>query len=68
MKNIGNYDGKCLVKVYVREKGNSRLNRRLAGFSKVFVPRGEEAAVNIALSRDVLSLFEDSSRLEIIVE
>ncbi len=68
VKNIGNYDGKCLVKVYVREKGNSRLNRRLAGFSKVFVPRGEETAVNIALSRDVLSLFEDSSRLEIIVE
>ena len=65
IKNTGERDGKRLVKIYLKEEGDERLNRRLAGFQKAFVRQREEILLRIPLSKDVLDLFEDVTKLKI---
>lgn len=47
--NIGNRDGAYVVQIYAHLQGNESFERRLAGFVKVFLKKGESAVVDVAL-------------------
>ena len=59
IKNTGNFDGKEVVQLYVSDKTNKtfRPEKELKGFEKVFVPKGQSAAVTFTLDERSLSWY-----------
>lgn len=53
IRNTGDFDGKEVVQVYVRDLTNTEIrpDKELKGFEKVFVKKGEEKTVKITLSK-----------------
>jgi beta-glucosidase len=47
--NTGNRDGAYVVQIYAHLQSNESFERRLAGFAKVFLKKGESAVVDVAL-------------------
>lgn len=66
--NEGDYDGSEVIKVFARDKNNSRLNCRLVGFQKVFLKRGEAMRVQVDICQDVMELFDDTSDIEFFIK
>lgn len=54
VKNIGNFDGAEVVKVYVKSPGYKELNRQLAGYGKVFLKQGEKKRLQITLCKEII--------------
>lgn len=66
--NEGDYDGSEVVKVFARDRNNSRLNCRLVGFQKVFLKRGESARIQVDICQEVMELFDDNSDIEFFIK
>ena len=61
VRNIGKYAGAEVVQLYIRDKEASlpRPEKELKGFQKVFLQPGESKKVNITISKDALSFYDD---------
>ena len=59
IKNVGNCDGAEISQVYVSDKESTifRPAKELKGFKKVFLKAGEEAAVEIELSKRAFAFY-----------
>jgi len=66
--NEGEYDGSEVVKVFARDRNNSRLNCRLVGFRKIFLKRGETARMQVDICQEVMELFDDKSDIEFFIK
>ena len=57
ISNVGDYDGKEIVQIYLGEKEVKEENaiKELKGFEKVFLKKGEKKRVNIAINEDAFS-------------
>lgn len=47
--NTGNRDGAHVIQIYAHLQSNEAFERRLAGFAKIFLKKGESAMVDVAL-------------------
>lgn len=61
VKNIGEYDGKETVQLYIRDKVASIMRpiRELKGYQKPFIKKGETASVIFELDKNSLGFYND---------
>lgn len=66
VKNTGNYDGKEVVQLYLRDVVGSvsRPMKELKGFQKVFLKKGEEKLVSFDIGIDDLKFYNSDLRFE----
>jgi beta-glucosidase len=59
VKNAGNYDGKEVVQLYIRDVVGSvsRPMKELKGFQKIFIKKGEEKLVMFEIGIDDLKFY-----------
>jgi beta-glucosidase len=62
--NSGNRDGGEIVQLYVKDEASSldRPDKELKGFDKVFLKPGESSVVNINLTKDAFSYYDDTKK------
>jgi beta-glucosidase len=56
--NTGNREGAHIVQIYAHLQSSESFERRLAGFAKVFLKKGESATVDVALEPLAFKCFE----------
>ena len=56
--NTGNREGAHIVQIYAHLQSSDSFERRLAGFAKVFLKKGESATVDVALEPLAFKRFE----------
>ncbi|MCW2120688.1 beta-glucosidase BglX [Flavobacterium sp. 7A] len=68
IKNIGNYDGKEVVQLYIRDLVGSvsRPVKELKGFQKIFLKKGEKQKVSFEISIEELKFY--NSDLKFVAE
>jgi beta-glucosidase len=68
VKNTGNYDGKEVVQLYIRDVVGSvsRPMKELKGFQKIFLKKGEEKQVTFEIGIDDLKFY--NSDLQFVAE
>ncbi len=68
VKNTGNYDGKEVVQLYIRDVVGSvsRPMKELKGFQKIFIKKGEEKLVMFEIGIDDLKFY--NSKLQFVAE
>jgi len=68
LKNTGNYDGKEVVQLYIRDVVGSvsRPMKELKGFQKVFLKKGEEKLISFDIGIDDLKFY--NSDLQFVAE
>lgn len=66
--NTGWYDGMCTVLLYLRSDDRPELNKQLAGFTKIFLKKGETKEVTLEICPEVMERFPDPENVEILVE
>ncbi len=61
VKNIGEYDGKETVQLYIRDKVASYIRplRELKGFQKPFIKKGESVTLNFRLGHEELGFYNE---------
>lgn len=64
VKNIGEYDGKETVQLYIRDKVASMMRpmRELKGYKKVMIHKGETANLEFELGYDKLGFYTDTGK------
>lgn len=68
VKNVGNYDGKATVQIYIRDlyATMSRPLKELKGFEKIFLKKNETKTVEFELGFDELAFYDANK--EFVVE
>ena len=63
VKNTGNFDGKEIVQLYVRECSPkiARPVKELKGFKKIFLKKGEEKSVEFTLDRRAFAYWDEKN-------
>ncbi len=63
VKNTGNFDGKEIVQLYVRECSPkiARPVKELKGFMKIFLKKGEEKSVEFTLDRRAFAYWDEKN-------
>lgn len=68
VKNTGDFDGKAVLKVYLKSKGYPELNRQLAGYKKVFLKQNEEKEVVVPICDEWIRQLSVYGELEMEME
>lgn len=68
VKNIGEYDGKETIQLYIRDKVASMMRplRELKDYKKIMIKKGETATVNFELGKESLGFYNEKG--EYIIE
>jgi len=63
VKNTGNYDGKEIIQLYVRDMESTvyRPDKELKGFEKIHLSKGEEREVSFTLDSNSFSYYDTES-------
>ena len=67
LRNTGGMDAFETVEVFLKDKADDRVNARLAGFKKVWLPAGGSVDVDVPLCPEIIALFEHPGRLTAVV-
>jgi beta-glucosidase len=68
VKNLGNYDGAEVVKVYIKSPGYEQLNKQLAGYGKVFLKQGEQKRLHISLCKEIMEQMKQYGEVQFELE